>query len=166
MTRHSITSSLLLAKMCLPVNQLAFDLLPPLPALLATSNPRSRRTASKRLNHFIPTDDTTPLTATPSTAIRIVIRAKSVLYAANPDVGLQTTQRMRRTREYVNTSLILRAITVRRMTIIRRLLTSILIQNPVLAITITLRQRHFGLNLQEKEQHRHFLIPQLLPVSE
>src|SRR5271156_192899 len=113
MTQHSTTSSLLLARMCLLVNQLAFNLLPPLPALLATSNLQSRRTASKRLIHFIPTNDTTP-----STAIRIVIRAKSVLYVANPDVGLQTTQRMRRTREYVNTSLILRAITVR-MTITR-----------------------------------------------
>ena len=62
MIQHSITSSLQLAKMCLPVNQLAFDLLLPLPALLATSNPQLRRTVSKRLNHFIPTDDTTPLT--------------------------------------------------------------------------------------------------------
>ena len=104
--------------MCLPVNQLAFDLLPPLPALLATSNPQLQRTVSKRLNHFIPIDDTTPLTATPPTAIRIVIRAKSVLYVANLDVGLQTTQRMRRTEEYVNTSLISRAIIVR-MTITR-----------------------------------------------
>ena len=154
MIQHSITSSLLLAKMCLPVNQLAFNLLPPLPALLATSNPRSQRTVSKRLNHFIPTNNTTPLTT-----IRIVIRAKSVLYVVNPDVGLQTTQRMRRTGEYINTSLILRAIIVRRMTIIKRLLTSTLIQNPVLAIIMTLRQRHFGLNLQEKEQHRHFLTP-------
>jgi L-cystine uptake protein TcyP (sodium:dicarboxylate symporter family) len=108
--------------MCLPVNQLAFNLLPPLPALLATSNPQSQHTISKRLNYFIPTNDTTPLTATPSTTIRIVIMVKSVLYAANPDVGLQTTQRMRRTREYINTSLILRAITARRMTITRGML--------------------------------------------
>jgi L-cystine uptake protein TcyP (sodium:dicarboxylate symporter family) len=113
--------------MCLPVNQLAFNLLPPLLALLAILNPQSQHTVSKRLNHFIPTNDTTPLTATPSTAIRIVIRAKSVLYVANLDVSLQTTQRMRRTREYINTSLILRAIIMRRITIIRRLLTSILI---------------------------------------
>jgi len=122
MTQHSTTSSSLLARMCLPVNQLAFNLLPSLLALLATSNPQSRRTVSKRLIHFIPTNDTAPLTTTPSTAIRIVIRAKSVLYVANPDVGLQTTQRMRRTGEYVNTSLILRAITVRRMTITRGML--------------------------------------------
>jgi hypothetical protein len=80
------------------------------------------------LNHFIPTNDTTPLTTTPSTVIKIVIRVKSVLYVANLDVSLQTTQRMRRTRGYINTFLILRAmIIVRRMTIIRRLLTSILI---------------------------------------
>ena len=76
---------------------------------------------SKRLIHFIPTNDTAPLTTTPSTAIRIVIRAKSVLYVANLDVSLQTTQRIRKTREYVNISLILRAIIVR-MTITRGML--------------------------------------------
>ena len=168
MTQHSITSSLLLAKMCQLANQPIFNLLLPLLASLVISNPQLQHTASKNkgLNHSTLTDDTALLTATLLTTTIITTRAKSVLYAANLDVGLQTIQRMRRTREYVNTSLILRAITVRRMTIIRRLLTSILIQNPVLAITMTLRQRHFGLNLQEKEQYRHFLIPQLLPVSE
>jgi hypothetical protein len=87
--------------MYLHVNQLAFDLLPPLPALLAISNPQLRHTANKgkRLNHFALTDDTAPLTPTLSTVIRRVIRVKSALYVANPDTGLQTTQRMRGTRE-------------------------------------------------------------------
>jgi hypothetical protein len=87
-----------------------------------TSNPQSQCIVSKRLNYFISTDDITPLTTTPSTIIRIVIRVKSVLYTANPDVGLQTIQRMRKTREYINTSLILKVITARRMTITRRML--------------------------------------------
>jgi len=116
MIRHSIISSSLLTRMYLLVNQLAFDLLLPLLALLAILNPQSRRTASKRLNHSLLTDDIAPRTVT-----RIATRAKSVLYVANPDVGLQTTQRMRRTGEYVNTSLILRAITVRRMTITKEM---------------------------------------------
>jgi len=44
------------------------------------------------------------------------------LYAANPDVGLQTTQRVRGTERYANISMILRAIivrTLRRITITR-----------------------------------------------
>src|SRR5271157_2285078 len=114
MTQHSITSSLLLAKMCQPANQPVFDLLLPLLASLVISNPQLRHTASKNkgLNHSTLTDDTALLTATLLTTTIITTRAKSVLYVANLDVGLQTIQRMRRTREYVNTSLILRAITV------------------------------------------------------
>jgi len=76
------------------------------------------------LSHFILTDNTTPLT------INTAIRAKSALYAVKLDVGLQTTQRMKGTKKYINTSLILRAATViLRMQAkkIRELLTSILI---------------------------------------
>ena len=72
-------------------NQPAFDLLLPLPALLATSNPQLRRTVNQRLNHSILTDDTTPLTddITPLT-VNTATRAKSVLYAVDLDTGLQT----------------------------------------------------------------------------
>jgi len=47
---------------------------------------------NQRLNYFILTDDTTPLTndITPLT-VNTVIRAKSALYTANLDIGLQTT---------------------------------------------------------------------------
>ena len=77
--------------------------------------------ASKRLKYFILTDDTNLLT-TPSTAIRRVTRAKGVLYITNLDAGQQTTQRMRRTEGYVNIFLILRTMTVKRMTITRGIL--------------------------------------------
>ena len=121
-------------------NQPAFDPLLLLLALLATSNPQSRRTVTEnqRLSHFIltddttpPTDDTTPLTVetTPPT-VNTAIRAKSALYAVKLDVGLQITQRMKGTEKYINTSLILRAVTViLRMQAkkIRELLTFILI---------------------------------------
>ena len=64
MTQHSIISSLLRAKTYQLVNQPVFDPLLPLPALLTTSNPQLQRTVNKnqRLNHSIPTDNTTPLT--------------------------------------------------------------------------------------------------------
>jgi hypothetical protein len=85
------------------------------------------------LNHFIPTDDTTPLTnnTTPPT-VDTAIRAKSALYAVNLDVGLQTIQRIKGTEKYVNISPILRAVTVilrimMQAKKIRELLTSILI---------------------------------------
>jgi hypothetical protein len=90
--------------MCQLANQPVFDLLILLPALLATSNPRLRRTESKRPTYSLLTDDTVLLT---------VIRARSALYIANLDVGLQITQRIRRTREYVNISLNLRVVTTR-----------------------------------------------------
>ena len=81
-------------------NQPAFDPLLLLPALSATLNPQSRRTVTenKRLNHFIPTVDT-------------AIRAKSASYAVKLDVGLQTIRRKKGTKEYANTSPILRAVT-------------------------------------------------------
>ena len=84
-TRHFIISFLLRAKMYQLTNQPVFDLLLPLPALLATLNPQSRRTVNKRLNHTILTDDTTPPT------IDTAIRAKSALYAVKLDIGLQIT---------------------------------------------------------------------------
>jgi len=113
MTQHSIISSLLRAKTYQLVNQPAFDPLLPLLALLATSNPQSRRTVNKnqRLNHSIPTDDTAPLTDITPLIINTVIRAKSALYAANLDVGLRTIRREKGTKEYVNISPILRAAT-------------------------------------------------------
>ena len=44
---------------------------------------------NQRLNHFIPTDDTAPLTNnTNPLTINTVIRAKSTLYAVNLDIGL------------------------------------------------------------------------------
>ena len=87
---------------------------------------------NQRLNHFIPTDDTTSLTDDiPPLTVNTVIRAKSALYAVNLDVGLQTIQRMKGTEKYVNIYLILRAATaILRIIIvkkIRELLTSILI---------------------------------------
>jgi len=94
MTQHSIISSLLRAKIYQLANQPVFDLLLPLPALSATLNPQSRRTVNKnkRLSHFIPTDDTTPLTndTTPLT-VNTATRAKSALYIINLDISLQTT---------------------------------------------------------------------------
>ena len=102
-------------------NQPAFDPLLLLLASLATSNPQSQRTVTEnqRLNHSIPTDGTTPLTndTTPLTdnitplIVNTAIRAKSALYAVNLDISLQTIRRKKRTKEYVNTSPILRAAT-------------------------------------------------------
>jgi len=114
MIQHSIISSLLRAKTYQLANQPTFDLLLPLLALLATLNPQSRRMVNKnqRLNHSIPTDNTTPPTndTTPPT-VNTAIRAKSALYAANLDVGLRTIQRTKGTKKYVNISPILRAVT-------------------------------------------------------
>ena len=133
MTRHSIISSLLHAKMYQLANQPVFDPLLPLPALLATSNPQSRHTVTEnqRLNHSIPIDDTTPLTddITPL-IVNTAIRAKSALYVVNLDVGLRITQRTKGTEKYINIYLILRAaIVILRMQAkkIKELLTSILI---------------------------------------
>ena len=61
-------------------------------------------TENKRLSHSIPTDDITPLT------VNTAIRAKSALYTVKLDIGLQTTQKMKGTKKYVNISLILRAV--------------------------------------------------------
>ena len=78
------------------------------------------------MSHFIPTDDTTPPT------VNTAIRAKSALYAVKLDIGLQTTQKIKGTKKYINISLILKAvIAILRIRIqakkIRELLTSILI---------------------------------------
>ena len=114
MTQHSIISSLLRAKTYQLANQPAFDPLLLLLASLATSNPQSQRTVTEnqRLNHSIPTDDTTPLTddITPL-IVNTTIRVKSALYAVNLDVGLRITQRTKGTEKYVNIYLILRAAT-------------------------------------------------------
>ena len=69
-------------------------------------NPQSRCTVTenKRLSHSILTNDTTPPT------VNTAIRAKSALYAVKLDVGLQTTQKLKRTKKYVNISLILKAV--------------------------------------------------------
>ena len=77
---------------------------------------------NQRLNYSILTDDTTPLTddTTPLT-VNTVTKAKSALYAVNLDISLQTTQRMKGTEEYVNISLILRAVTaILRITMITK----------------------------------------------
>jgi hypothetical protein len=67
-------------------NQPVFNPLLLLLALSAILNPQSRRTVTKnkRLSHFIPTDDTTPLT------INTATRAKSALYAVKLNISLQT----------------------------------------------------------------------------
>jgi len=124
MTQYSIISSLLRAKTYQLANQPAFDPLLPLPALLATSNPQSRRTVNKnqRLNHSIPTNNTAPLTDITPLIVNTVIRAKSALYAVNLDVSLQTIQRTKGTEEYINISPILRAVTtILKITKIRKL---------------------------------------------
>ena len=69
-------------------------------------------TKNQKLNYFILTNNTTPLTDDiTSLIINTAIRAKSVLYAVNLDVGLQITQRIKGTEKYVNIYLILRAVT-------------------------------------------------------
>ena len=77
-----------------------------------TSNPQLRYTVTenKRLNHFILTDNTTPLinNTTPLT-VNTAIRAKSALYIVNLDASLQSIQRIKGTEKYVNISMILRA---------------------------------------------------------
>ena len=82
------------------------------------------------MNHFIPTNNTTPLTddTTPLTdnitplIVNTAIRAKSALYAVNLDVGLQTTQRMKGTKKYINIYLILRAATaILRIIIVKKI---------------------------------------------
>ena len=82
-------------------------------------------TKNKRLNYFILTNNTTPLT------VNTVIKVKSTLYAVNLDISLQTTQRIKGTEKYVNIYLILRAVIVILRIIIvkkiRELLTSTLI---------------------------------------
>ena len=62
-------------------------------------------TKNKRLSHFIPTDNTTPLT------VDTVIRLKSALYAVKLDISLRTIRRKKGTKEYVNISPILKAAT-------------------------------------------------------
>ena len=69
-------------------------------------------TKNKRLNHSIPTNDTAPLTNITPLIINTAIRVKSALYAANLDISLRTIRRKKGTKEYVNTSPILRAATV------------------------------------------------------
>ena len=77
-------------------------------------------TKNKKLSYFILTNDTTLLTnnTTPLTVdttpltINTAIRAKSALYTVKLDISLQTTQRIKGTEKYINTSLILRVVMV------------------------------------------------------
>ena len=80
------------------------------------------------MNHSILTNDTTLTNDITPLIVNTAIRAKSALYAVNLDISLQTIRRKKRTKEYVNTSPILRAATaILRMTMqvkkIRELLT-------------------------------------------